>query len=35
MCNVTNMALCPALEVVVTDEWRVLAHSHQYKEVPE
>jgi hypothetical protein len=33
--DVTGMALCPALEVVATDEWRALARSLQYEEVLE
>jgi hypothetical protein len=28
------MALCPALEVVATDEWWALASSLQYEEAP-
>jgi hypothetical protein len=32
--DVTDMALCPMLEVVADDEWWALAHSLQYKEAP-
>jgi hypothetical protein len=33
--DITSMVLCPALEVVAADEWRVLAHSLHYEEVSE
>jgi hypothetical protein len=33
--DVTGIALCLALEVVVTDEWWTLARNLQYEEVPE
>jgi hypothetical protein len=35
MRDVSGMALCPALEVVATDDWWALARSLQYEEAPE